>query len=784
MGNTNLSLEREESPGVPARAAKAVAGFFRTFARLVGTLFVIGFSLLPLSALLVALPAVAPGEAVLTDTVKPVRSWWGRAARRLLAGLAGAAVLVALLAFAIELVSHFPLPTGGQMGTLAKKVLGYSVADFVPNDPKPADRPPLKGALDRRDAARKVLVSPDLDSATRQKAQADLAAANAEITKWGTEPANEWMAPAATLKEYRALPEGGEAVKRLALEDAAAERVSEITKRWLPAEELLLRQVTLRKAARRPNLNPRDKTEAEDKLREVDAELAARTPNSPRLRLLRDPQLKPILGAPLWTLLPPTLVDRWPFVLLVVYGTDLVLLLLIGKVPLAYNFRYLWVRRRDTALTAVAFTVVVALVVVLLAFVNGMYKLNETTGVPGNVLVMSEGSTDELFSNLARGGDIDNVANVVVTADRQGKPLGPGGRGVGVARAAVGPDGNLVRLPADTPRDKPGAIPLMSYESYVVLNQAIPTKPNEPPKRRFIQLRAFRDAKVGALVHNIELEPGGKWFTPNSVEPGEKAPDGLEYLQCCVGEGAAGTLAEDAGKGRLAVGDTFELGDRWWKVVGLMKTRGTTYGSEIWTGIDNSVVRSSGKGDKYTTLVLRMADETDESAKAMSYYLTEVYEQAKLKAFAEPDYYKELTKTNEQFLTAIVLMAVIMAVGGIFGVMNTMFASIAARIKEVGVLRILGFKRWQILISFMIESLAIAFAGGLLGCLIGYCANGFEAASTLSGGQGGGKSVTLTMQVDFTIVATGLLFTLVMGRLGGLVPALSAMRMEILESLR
>jgi ABC-type antimicrobial peptide transport system permease subunit len=115
--------------------------------------------------------------------------------------------------------------------------------------------------------------------------------------------------------------------------------------------------------------------------------------------------------------------------------------------------------------------------------------------------------------------------------------------------------------------------------------------------------------------------------------------------------------------------------------------------------------------------------------------------------------------------------------------MNTMFASIAARIREVGVLRILGFKRWQILISFMIESLTIAFAGGLLGCLIGSLANGFEATSQLSSGTGG-KSVTLTMQVDIQIIAGGLLFTLVMGRLGGLVPALSAMRMEILESLR
>ncbi len=679
------------------KAVRVRIAFQRTVVSLIGTLFVIGLSLLPLSALLVALPAVSPNEAVLTDTVRPTKSRWVRSGRRVFAALAGLVVLVALVAFAIEVVARLPLPTGGQMGTLAKKVFGYSVADFVPDDKKPDDL--ASGVV------------------------------------------------------------------------------------WLSTTELLEKQKSLRQAANRPNLNPRDKTDATQKLTEVDAEIAERTPNSAKLRLLLNRDLAPVLAVPLWKLLPPALVDHWPFVFLVVYATDLLLLLLIGKVPLNYNFRYLWVRRRDTALTAVAFTVVVALVVVLLAFVNGMYKLNESTGVPGNVLVMSEGSTDELFSNLARG-DAQNVVNVTVMSDRAGRPIGPGGKGVSIGRATANPDGSLTRLPASAPKDFPGAIPLASSESYLVMNQPVPEKPGQAPTRRFLQLRAFQDARVGALVHNIDLEPGGKWFTSNAVEPGEKAPDGIEYLQCCIGEGAAATLGEDAKKPRLVAGDTFELGDRWWKVVGVMRTRGTTYGSEIWTGIENPVVRATGKGDKYTTLVLRMADDSDDSARAMAYYLSEVYEQAKLKAFSEPDYYKELTKTNEQFLTMIVMMAIIMAVGGIFGVMNTMFASIAARIKEVGVLRILGFKRWQILISFMIESLAIALVGGLAGCLLGYLANGFEAASTLSGGQGGGKTVTLTMQVDFQIIATGLLFTLVMGRLGGLVPALSAMRMEILDSLR
>lgn len=778
---TNLSLEREAAPSLPVRLWRGVKLFFRTIGRLIGTLFVIGLSLLPLTALLVALPAVAPSEAVLSDTVAPARSRALRFARRALAFLAGMVVLAALVAFSIEVVARLPLPTGGQTATLAKKVFGFAFSDFVPEDPKPANAEPLKGALERRDNARKNLI--DLTATDSQKVDyaIQLAAANAEIADWAERAGNEWIVPADLTKE-RAAVKGAAVEKRAATEEQVATRVSDVTRRWLPASDLLIRKFILLKAATRQNLDVRDKRDAEAKLAEVNTEIEKRTPNSMKLQLLQNPKLQPILGVPLWQLLPPALVEQWPFVLLLVYGTDLALLMLIGKVPLAYNLRYLRVRWRDTALTAVAFTVVVALVVALLAFVNGMYKLNESTGVPGNVLVMSEGSTDELFSNLTRGGDLDNAVKAPVYADANGKPVGAPGKGASVARVTKA-GGALVRVPPGAPRDLQGAEYLASYESYLVLNQAVPTKPGEPEKRRFLQMRAFAEADFGALVHNIDLEPGGRWFTPNAVEPGAKAPDGLEYVQCCVGEGAAGTLAEDLGKTQLAVGDTFALADRWWKVIGLMRTRGTTYGSEIWTGVGNPVVRATGKGDKFTTLVLRMEDESEESARAMAFYLTEVYQQAKLKAFAEPDYYKELTRTNEQFLSTIVFMAVIMAVGGIFGVMNTMFASIAARMKEVGVMRILGFKRWQILISFMFESLLIAFVGGLLGCALGYLANGFEATSQLSSGQGG-KSVTLTMVVDLPILATGMLFTLVMGRLGGLVPALSAMRMEILESLR
>ncbi len=185
----------------------------------------------------------------------------------------------------------------------------------------------------------------------------------------------------------------------------------------------------------------------------------------------------------------------------------------------------------------------------------------------------------------------------------------------------------------------------------------------------------------------------------------------------------------------------------------------------------------------YSTIVLRTANAADAEQTAKD--LTTNFKKAALQAQTETAYFDKLNATNQQFLVAIVFVAVIMAVGGVFGVMNTMFAAISQRIKDIGVLRILGFASWQILVSFLLESLVIALVGGLLGCAVGSLANGWTASSIISGGQGGGgKSVMLKLVVDGNILAAGLCLTLVMGGLGGLLPALSAMRLKPLDSLR
>ena len=289
------------------------------------------------------------------------------------------------------------------------------------------------------------------------------------------------------------------------------------------------------------------------------------------------------------------------------------------------------------------------------------------------------------------------------------------------------------------------------------MNQPVPTKPGEAQRRRFLQLRAHFDVRIAAAVHNIELEPGGKWFSSNAVETGATAPDGLQVPAVHDRRGGRGHArrgcGEEAARGRRHVRARRPL------VESRRHHEHARHHLRL-RGVDlRSRTRSSApaaRGTSSRRWCCAWPTTRRPAPRRWRTSSTNATREAKLKAFAEPDYYKELTKTNEQFLTAIVMVAIIMAVGGVFGVMNTMFASIAARIKEVGVLRILGFKRWQILISFMLESLAIGLVGGIarLRCSARWPTAGKRRAR-FRGGSGGGKSVTLTMIVDTQILAAG-----------------------------
>ena len=427
-------------------------------------------------------------------------------------------------------------------------------------------------------------------------------------------------------------------------------------------------------------------------------------------------------------------------------------LLTLGKVPLGYNIRNLAVRWPTTLLTAAAFTLVVGLLTVMLAFVNGMYRLTEGSGQPGNVIVLSDGATDELVSNLGYSD----------AADIERQP--------GVLRDAAGN-------------------PMCSREVYVVVNQPLPEHVKGAARRRFVQVRGIEDPVLAGMVHGLPLLPGGKWFSQAGVETlaaaGEatqsETREGVQAIQAVVGQGVAGTLGADLGKPSLEVGDLFDLGGRKWIVVGLMQTDGSAFGSEIWA--KRTIVGPMFGKETLTSLILRTKDAA--AAKALATDLTTNFKKTALQAQTETEYFAKLSETNKQFLYAIIMVAVFMALGGALGVMNTMFAAIGQRIKDIGVMRILGFARWQVLVSFLLESLLIAMIGGAIGCALGLFADGLTASSIVSGGPGGGgKFVVLKLVVDGQTIATGLVFAFFMGAVGGIIPSLFAMIQNPLESMR
>jgi hypothetical protein len=424
----------------------------------------------------------------------------------------------------------------------------------------------------------------------------------------------------------------------------------------------------------------------------------------------------------------------------------LLVLLAVGRIPLRYNLRSLLVRWRITLVTALAFTTVVGLLTVLLAFVNGMYVLTQGSGLPQNVLVLSDGATDELFSTLTYAdlGDVERQPGVL----------------------------SLTR--SDGTQE-----PLCSREVYIVANQRLA---NQPGRGRFVQVRGIVDPIISATVHDLELAEG-QWFSEAGVQELAPRPDGSsdQAIQCVLGEGVAMELAKDFGKRRLEVGDVFELGPRKWVVVGIMKSRGSTFDSEIW-GKHQIVGPLFGK-DRFTSLVLRTGSPAE--AERLAEYLSRDYKKAALSAQPENRYYASLQSTNQQFLFAILVVAAVMAMGGIFGVMNTMFAAVSQRIRDIGVLRVLGFSGPQVLVSFFLEGLMIALVGGLVGVALGSLSDGWRASSIISGGAGGGgKTIILELHVDSLVLAAGLLFTLVTGTLGGLLPAWTAMRLKPLDALR
>lgn len=224
------------------------------------------------------------------------------------------------------------------------------------------------------------------------------------------------------------------------------------------------------------------------------------------------------------------------------------------------------------------------------------------------------------------------------------------------------------------------------------------------------------------------------------------------------------------------IGDQLRFGKSFWTVVGTFNAGGTAYDSEIWCDVDrlmNDFNRTS-----YSSVIAEARDGA-----ALSQLIERIKEERRLKldAISEPDYYGKQTTSALPVQILGTFVAIVMAIGAAFAAMNAMYTAVANRTREIGTLRVVGFSRMSIWISFAIESTLLAMLGGLLGCLAALPVNGLSTGTTNFNTF---SEIAFKFRVSGGLILVGLAFSALIGFFGGSLPALKAARETIVSALR
>ncbi|MBX7245395.1 MAG: ABC transporter permease [Candidatus Sumerlaeaceae bacterium] len=257
---------------------------------------------------------------------------------------------------------------------------------------------------------------------------------------------------------------------------------------------------------------------------------------------------------------------------------------------------------------------------------------------------------------------------------------------------------------------------------------------------------------------------------PNiKIVEGRNFTPGLREL--IVGNGAVSRFAN------TKIGDKVKLVKGEWTIVGRFDAQKTAFASEFWGDVD--LLNQEFERFSYSSVLLRATQPG--GAAGLMKEIDGNQQLATMKPRAEVAYYAEQTKSAEPIKFLGTMISVIMAVGAVFAAMNTMYAAISSRSWEIATLRVIGYSRRSILLCFMIESMILGAAGGVLGGLMALPMNGM-ATGTM--GMFSFSEVAFSFRVTPGLLASGVVFAMLMGLAGGFLPALQASRRAIVESLR
>ncbi|MGA2727370.1 MAG: ABC transporter permease [Terracidiphilus sp.] len=390
---------------------------------------------------------------------------------------------------------------------------------------------------------------------------------------------------------------------------------------------------------------------------------------------------------------------------------------LIGSVPISYNFRSIRARWTSTIVAILGIAGTVGVFVAMLSLARGFRATLVASGSPDDALVMRAGSTSEMMGGIT----LDSVKLV------QDKP--------GVARDASG-------QPLVT-QEVVGVVPIPLISTGTDANVEVRgVSPN------VLQIRKFVNVVQGRMFHS-----------------------GLDEL--VVGKNASKTYAG------LTVGNTVDFGGGHWKVVGVFDAGGSSFDSELWcdSRILNEVLKRPDNIFQSATVHLTSPVAFDKFKDSIT-----SDPQLNLEVEREVDYYAKQSSAMTRLITILGgLVAAVMAIGAVFGALNTMYSAVAERGREIATMRAIGFSSWNVILSFLFEALLISFIAGIIGCAVVLPLNGVTTQtmnfSTFS-------SIAFAFKITFNLLAMGVIFALAMGVLGGLLPAVRAALRPVAVSLR
>ena len=386
-------------------------------------------------------------------------------------------------------------------------------------------------------------------------------------------------------------------------------------------------------------------------------------------------------------------------------------------IPVSYNLRNLTVRATTTASAAFGMALVVFVVAAVSMLNNGIKKTLGRTSDPRGAVVIRKGSDNELASSI----DEPNVGLVLATP---GVTHGPDGTPEGVGELLV-----------------------------VILLDKVGTD-------------GFSNVQVRGVTDNVlKFRNEARLIAGRGPQPGTD--------EVIIGRGIRGRF-----KG-VDLGQTFELKkNRPVNVVGVFEDGGTSFESEVWADI-NTVRTAFGREGLVSSVRVRL----ESAAKFDGFKASlESNRQLALEAQRENEYYEKQSQGLSIFITALgSVIAFFFFVGAVIGAAITMLASVANRQREIGTLRALGFSRRSIILSFLIESVLLALAGGALGALASL-ALGFVKFSMMNFQSW--SEIVIAFEPNLGTIGVAILVACAMGIIGGLWPAVRAARMSPVEAMR